>query len=138
MSDVDKSNAGAKPGGGWTDKERLVYLYALVEQTGIKPDYKNTPRPNNRTELACERMIGRLKNTLKDELDALKAGTYGGDEVVTPRKRKTPAKDKSKDDQVNGDADGSPKKRGRKKKVDIEAAKKDAADADAKMMSEDI
>lgn len=78
-------------------------------------------------------MVDRLKTTLKDELAALKDGTYtavdaaAGGAPTTPKKptpkRKTPAKDK--DAAVDaGEQDGSPKKRGRKKKGgDVEAAK---------------
>jgi hypothetical protein len=129
----------------------LVYLFALMEQTGAKLDYKvctsfflyhsslakrtfqNTPRPNGRSEIACQRMVDRLKTTIKDELEALRAGDPIGD--VTPKKtpkstpkRKAPAK---KDGEADGE--GSPKKRGRKKNTstdvnaDAEGKTKEAA-----------
>jgi hypothetical protein len=66
-------------------------------------------------------MVERLNLTLKDELEALKTGAPVGDSIPkktsksTP-KRKTPAKAGGE-----ADADGSPKKRGRKKKTDVEA-----------------
>lgn len=78
---------------GYADIEQLVYLVALVEQSAPKLDFKvsishpgfrrdvanadteqETPRPNGRTQIACERMVQRLKDTLKDDLVALKAG----------------------------------------------------------------
>lgn len=122
-----------------------------MEQTGAKLDYKvspssslyhpslakqisqNTPRPSGRSEIACQRMVERLKTTIKDELEALKAGNPIGD--VTPKKtpkstpkRKAPAK---KDGEADGE--GSPKKRSRKKKTDADAeVKTKEADSEAK------
>lgn len=79
-------------------------------------------------------MVGRLKNTLKTELEALKNGTPmpattsadgTAPKKATPRKRKG-KEDTAGADEANGDADGSPKKRGRPKK----AAAVPAADED--------
>ncbi|KAF2656062.1 hypothetical protein K491DRAFT_570081, partial [Lophiostoma macrostomum CBS 122681] len=108
-------------GSGWTDRERLVYLVALVEQSAPKLDYNNTPRPNGRSKIACERMVQRLKDTLKEDLVALKAGqptaTEDSGTVKTPKTPKTP-KRKTK---AVGDEEGSPKKRGRPAKKDKDA-----------------
>jgi len=67
-------------------------------------------------------MIDRLKVTLKDDLEALKAGepinvesTPKKPPKLTP-KRKTPTKASGETD-----GEGSPKKRGRKKKTDAES-----------------
>tara|TARA_R110002003_G_scaffold104_46_gene8636 strand:+ start:25330 stop:25587 length:258 start_codon:yes stop_codon:yes gene_type:complete len=60
-------------------------------------------------------MIDRLKGTLKNELEALKAGNPI--EEGTPKKAaSTPRKRKGKDAENNGDAEASPTKKGRKKK----------------------
>jgi len=62
-------------------------------------------------------MVDRLKGTLKNELEALKAGTPL-EESTTPKKAaSTPRKRKGKDADANGDAEASPTKKGRKKKV---------------------
>ncbi|KAF2244693.1 hypothetical protein BU26DRAFT_84453 [Trematosphaeria pertusa] len=128
MSDTE-AKSGKAAGSGWTDKERLTYLFALIDNTGVKLDYNTTPRPNGRSVIACQRMVDRLKGTLKDELEALKAGDPIGN--VTPKKarangngdgdgeKKTPTKRKTKGE-ANVDGEGSPKKRGRKKKADAE------------------
>jgi hypothetical protein len=65
--------------------------------------------------IACQRMIERLKGTLKNELEALKNGTPLED--GTPKKTATPRKRKGKDADANGDAEASPTKKGRRKKV---------------------
>lgn len=79
-------------------------------------------------------MVGRLKISLKPELDALKAGipmptANGGDTPkATPKKAVTPRKRKGKEDgETIGDVDGSPTKkvRGRPKKVVTASAAED-------------
>lgn len=61
-------------------------------------------------------MVDRLKGTLKNELEALKNGTPL--EEGTPKKKPaTQRKRKGKYADPNGDADASPAKKGRKKKV---------------------
>lgn len=86
---------------------------------------QGTPRPNGRTTIACQRMIDRLKTTLKDDLEALKDGKPVGE--VTPKGPKTPKRKKADaNDASKGDAEGSPKKRGRKK-ADAETAVKNDA-----------
>jgi hypothetical protein len=103
----------------------------LIENSGVKFDFnvsyavlqssrlilislEATPRPNGRTVVACQRMMDRLKSTLKTELEAF----HAGNPIVegTPKKTPTPRKRKSKDAEASGDAEASPTKRGRKKK----------------------
>ncbi|RYN19781.1 hypothetical protein AA0112_g10984 [Alternaria arborescens] len=118
-------NEGTKTGSGWTDKERLTYLFSLIENSNVKFDYNNTPRPAGRSIIACQRMIDRLKKaTLKDELEALTSGDPGtNDSTGTPKKKtRTPRKRKAKGDAAasaaaEGEADvKTPTKRGRQKK----------------------
>ncbi|KAI4914804.1 hypothetical protein J4E90_004838 [Alternaria incomplexa] len=100
----------------WTDKERLVYLFALIEKSNITFDYNNTPRPAGRSVIACQRMMGRLKDTLKNELEALMSGNPI--EEDTPKKTSTPRKRKAKGEAAaDGEGEVTPAKRGRKKKV---------------------
>jgi hypothetical protein len=69
-------------------------------------------------------MIGRLKVTLAKELEALKNGEPITEATPkTPKTPKIPRTPKRKADKADGDAgvDGSPKKRGRKKKTETEA-----------------
>ena len=81
-------------------------------------------------------MVGRLKTTLKAELEALKSGQpmpapTDTASTATPKKTATPRKRKGKGDEAEKmgaeDAgDGSPKKRGRKpKKADVKAEEDD-------------
>ncbi|KAL1609717.1 hypothetical protein SLS59_001226 [Nothophoma quercina] len=122
MSDTEGAK-GKAAGSGWTDRERLAYLVSLIEHSDTKFNFKTAPLPVGRTAIACERMVGRLKNTLKAELEALKAGqpmpADGDTPKATPKKTPTPRKRKGKEDgaEANGDAEGSPKKRGRPKKA---------------------
>ncbi|OAG16632.1 hypothetical protein CC77DRAFT_1065080 [Alternaria alternata] len=118
-------NEGTKTGSGWTDKERLTYLFTLIENSNVKFDYNNTPRPAGRSIIACQRMIDRLKKAaLKDEVEALTSGDPGtNDSTGTPKKTPTPRKRKAKGGAAaaaaaaEGEADvKTPTKRGRKKK----------------------
>ncbi|KAF2711501.1 hypothetical protein K504DRAFT_532084 [Pleomassaria siparia CBS 279.74] len=135
MSD-NEVDTGKSAGKGWTDRERLVYLVAIMENSPIsKADINAAPRPLGRTAIACERMIGRLKASYKDDLEALKAGkpmVHGDGEATsktprTPKTPKTPRTPKRKaNDPEGGDdtAGASPKKRGRSKK-EVDTAVKD-------------
>lgn len=82
-------------------------------------------------------MFGRLKITLAAELEALKAGTpmptaNGGD---TPKA--TPCKRKDKEDgKPNGDAEGSPTKKGRGKPK--KAAATPAAEDDEEVVKNEV
>ena len=59
-----------------------------------------------------------MKNALRAEIDAIKAGEPLPVPTVegTPKKAGTPRKRKAKEEDENGNKDGSPKKRGRPKK----------------------
>ncbi|KAF9696809.1 hypothetical protein EKO04_005591 [Ascochyta lentis] len=61
-------------GSGWTDRERLAYLLSLLEHSDGKLNLKTSPLPAGRSAIACERMLGRLKASLREELNALKSG----------------------------------------------------------------
>jgi hypothetical protein len=77
---------------------------------------QNTPRPAGRSIIACQRMMDRLKGTLKNELEALKSGQPIDESTPKKSPAKTPRKRKPK-----GDADdATPAKRGRKKKSEAE------------------
>lgn len=80
-------------------------------------------------------MVDRLKGTLKNELEALKNGTPL--EEGTPKKVATPRKRKGKDADANGDAEASPTKKGRKKKVVEPEIEDDAEDLGVKAEVED-
>ncbi|KAH7081544.1 hypothetical protein BKA63DRAFT_550206 [Paraphoma chrysanthemicola] len=128
-------NEGTKAKSGWTDKERLTYLFALIENSNVKFEYNSTPRPTGRSVIACQRMIERLKGTLKNELEALKAGHPIEDS--TPKKpTSAPRKRKGKEADANGDEGASPSKKGRKKKgaaMEAEAEKTSEQDGDEEM-----
>lgn len=88
-------------------------------------------------------MFGRLKITLAAELEALKAGTpmptaNGGDTPkATPKKTATPRKRKDKEDgKPNGDAEGSPTKKGRGKPKKAAAAP--AAEDDEEVVKNEV
>ncbi|KAF2743931.1 hypothetical protein M011DRAFT_489451 [Sporormia fimetaria CBS 119925] len=102
-------------GKGWSDSERLTYLVALMEQSSPRLDFNGTPRPEGRSLIACQRMVQRLKDTVKDDLAALKAGQPLPGDADGDDAPKTPAKT-PKRKAVAKDTDGSPKKRGRKPK----------------------
>ncbi|KAF2819725.1 hypothetical protein CC86DRAFT_471815 [Ophiobolus disseminans] len=110
MSDNDTTKAKS----GWSDKERLTYLFALIDNSESKFNYNMTPRPAGRSVIACQRMVERLKGTLKNELEALEAGVPLDDAAPKTPKTTTPRKRKVKDD---ADEQATPSKRGRKKKV---------------------
>jgi len=89
-------------------------------------------------------MVGRLKITLKTELEALKAGTpmptsKGG--AATSKKTATPRKGKGKEDnEANGDADSSltKKGRGRLKKAAATPAAPAAAEDDEEVVKNEV
>ncbi|EDU41280.1 hypothetical protein PtrSN002B_010577 [Pyrenophora tritici-repentis] len=116
----------------WTDKERLTYLFALIEKSNVKFDYNATPRPEGRTVVACQRMMERLKSTLKNELEALYEGRPI--EERTPKKAiptSTPRKRKAKAADADAESPTTPSKRGRKNKNKSEAVVEEDAAADA-------
>ncbi|KAF2743932.1 hypothetical protein M011DRAFT_489452 [Sporormia fimetaria CBS 119925] len=112
MSDTEQSNKGS----GWTEREKMVYLLGLLEAstTDTKINYADAPRPPGRTDGACKIMVHRLRQSLKEELEAMKAG-QSLDTVVKPPKTPSKRKTAPKGDGEGGE--GTPKKRGRPEKV---------------------
>ncbi|KAI8938765.1 hypothetical protein NX059_004631 [Plenodomus lindquistii] len=100
---------------GWTEHEVLVYVLSGMEYSQFKIDYNNAPIPAGRNANGIRQKINKLLIALKPELDALKAGEPLPTVEGTPKKTATPRKRKGKGDDM-GDADASPKKRGRAKK----------------------
>ncbi|KAF2005888.1 hypothetical protein P154DRAFT_389657, partial [Amniculicola lignicola CBS 123094] len=119
----------------WTYRVQFTYLVALIEQSSVKLDFENTPRPAGRTLIACQRMVDRLKVTLKAELEALKTGQP----ISTDGEPKTPKTPKRKSKAANdGEKNASPKKRGRPAKgktatKDNEVKGEELNDGDVKM-----
>lgn len=94
---------------------------------------QNTPRPGGRSVIACKARVERLVKTLKDDLEALRAGQPIADgDNNTPKKKTaagTPRKRKAKGEGAEG-VNGTPTKRGRKKKAEVEAEVEIGADDD--------
>ncbi|KAF2853944.1 hypothetical protein T440DRAFT_496771 [Plenodomus tracheiphilus IPT5] len=136
MSVANTPTKGGKAG-GWTDRELLVYLFGLVEFSQVKLDIKNAPRPNGCTIRGCEQKISGLKNYLKVDLDALRAGAPVNAGDGTPMA----AKGRKRKGDENGDVDGTPSKRGRAKKVEtapeVDDDKKEAVMIKGKVKDED-
>ncbi|USP75166.1 hypothetical protein yc1106_02440 [Curvularia clavata] len=107
-------NEDTKAGKCWTDRQRLAYLFSLIEFSNVKLDFINAPRPDGRSVHACRFMVVRLKNMLKTEIAALQGdGSNGGEANATPKKAATmPRKRKA----VTKDVDSMPSKKVRKKK----------------------
>ncbi|KAH7091255.1 hypothetical protein FB567DRAFT_625821 [Paraphoma chrysanthemicola] len=120
MSDTE----AAKGKTGWTDRQRLVYFFNLVDFSKTTLDYNNAPRPEGKSVGACKIMVHRLKNTLKDDLEALKAGNPI-EEHAPKKPASTPRKRKGKDADANGEEGASPTKKGRKKKGAAESPEQD-------------
>ncbi|KAF1963613.1 hypothetical protein CC80DRAFT_380098, partial [Byssothecium circinans] len=104
MSDTEKVNnpkTGAT-GAAWSDGERIAYLLLLI---GGQVDAKiaATPIPAGRSTISCKKMIVRLKNTYKDQIEAIKAGTaIDGGEAATPKRGRAKASKAA----AEGDGDG--------------------------------
>ncbi|KAL6710572.1 hypothetical protein ACN47E_008620 [Coniothyrium glycines] len=58
----------------WTDREFIVYLWALIEDSGCKFDYNKTPRPGGRSPGACNTKVWNFAKSLKDDVAALRSG----------------------------------------------------------------
>ncbi|KAF2789338.1 hypothetical protein K505DRAFT_378288 [Melanomma pulvis-pyrius CBS 109.77] len=127
-----ENDTGKEAGSSWTDRERLVYLVALMETSSPKLDFNNTPRPAGRSLIACQRMVTRLKTTVKADLEALRAGqpvaaAANGDAAQGKKNSKKPRTPKRKNKANSEDVqDTSPKKRGRK--ADAEPTVKEESD----------
>lgn len=95
---------------------------------------QNAPIPAGRSIVSCKKLLHRLKEKHKDDIEKIKAGqpiaasaatTVDGETTSTPSKPKTPRKRKTKAEgeaEADGDANGSPKKKaasGRKRKAEV-------------------
>jgi hypothetical protein len=85
-------------------------------------------------------MVHRLKGTLKDDLEALRAGT-AMPEDTTPKKAPKSTPRKRKGVEANSEAEGTPTKKGRKKKAAVAESADDeelkgAEEAKAKVKAE--
>lgn len=91
---------------------------------------QNAPIPAGRSVISCKRLLCRLKEKHKEDIEKIKNGETinaapgtANETTATPEKSKSPRKRKTKavgDGEAGGDAKGSPKKKtgGRKKKAD--------------------
>lgn len=132
-----------------TDSAQLVFLLGAIKHHGFQIDYnvsqdltyviqnltfsQAVPVPAGRNANGIRQKINRMLNAFKPELDALKAGEPLPATEGTPKKTSTVRKRKDKSEDT-GDADGSPKKRGRPKKN----AKSEAQQGDDEMLQGQI
>ncbi|KAL6710571.1 hypothetical protein ACN47E_008619 [Coniothyrium glycines] len=114
MSNANTSKAKSS----WTDKERLTYLFALIDVSAVKFNYQSAPRPAGRSLIACQRMVERLRGTLKDELEALKGGVAVTEDAGKGVEKKGGVARKRKGTSDEGGQ--VPRKRGRKGKGGVE------------------
>ncbi|KAF2106297.1 hypothetical protein BDV96DRAFT_508118 [Lophiotrema nucula] len=129
----------APAGSAWTERERIAYLFCLLENTGGKLDYNATPLPNGRSLIACQRMVDRLKDQYKAEIAAIKNGdpmpgaapATEGEGEGTPAKP-TPKRGRKAAAKEDGDQEGTPTKRPRgrpsKKKAVDQAPAEEASE----------
>ncbi|KAF1939600.1 hypothetical protein EJ02DRAFT_456804 [Clathrospora elynae] len=135
MSDVEQKtpNKTGASGAAWSDSEKIAYLIVLCENEGkIEGKIAGAPIPDGRSIVSCKKLLWRLKEKHKDDINNIKNGQPLGPaptgeqgETTTPvkpkaapRKRKT----KAETEATNGDVEeGSPKKKagGHKKQVDV-------------------
>ncbi|KAJ8118189.1 hypothetical protein OPT61_g797 [Boeremia exigua] len=131
MSDTEPKTAGqgAATGAAWSDAERMAYLIVVAEHALDAPieSKVSAPVPGGRNVNACRKILKKLKDKLKDDIDSIKAGRPvstppAEGEVAakgTPRKRRTEA---------DADGDASPKKKATPRKKKSEAIVKDEDD----------
>ncbi|KAF9696751.1 hypothetical protein EKO04_005590 [Ascochyta lentis] len=67
----------ARKVGGWTEHELLVYILGAIEHSNAKIDFSNAPVPAGRNASGCVQKIGRVKNALRKEIDALEVEKKG-------------------------------------------------------------
>ncbi|KAF2134650.1 hypothetical protein P153DRAFT_427311 [Dothidotthia symphoricarpi CBS 119687] len=154
MSDTNKTpppapvlaNKTGASGAAWSDAEKIAYLIVLCENEGkVEAKIAQAPIPAGRSVVSCKKLLWRLKEKHKDDIEKIKAGlplvgdaaaaapTTEEGEVTkkkgaTPRKKQsaTQKKRKSGAEGQDGDEDGegSPKKKAvRKKKGEKEEVK---------------
>ncbi|KAF3049528.1 hypothetical protein E8E11_009900 [Didymella keratinophila] len=129
MSDNEKTSGkggAAATGAAWTDTERMAYLIVITEHAldaPIESKISQAPVPGGRNVNACRKIIKKLKEKLKDDIDNIKAGRpvvapAEGDAAskATPKKRKTESPE---------DGGASPKKKATPRKKKSEAVVKD-------------
>ncbi|KAF1930325.1 uncharacterized protein M421DRAFT_371447 [Didymella exigua CBS 183.55] len=135
MSDTDPKTpskggaAAAATGAAWTDTERMAYLIVIAEhalEAPIESKISQAPVPGGRNVNACRKIIKKLKDRLKDDIENIKAGrpvvsSVDGDTAATPGKA-TPRKRKTDSGE---DGDASPKKKATPRKMKSEATVKD-------------
>ncbi|XPS75939.1 hypothetical protein M3J09_008003 [Ascochyta lentis] len=133
MSDTEPRTPGkgTATGAAWTDTEKMAYLIVVAEHAigdSIESKVSQAPVPGGRNVNACRKIVKKLKEKLKDEMDNIKAGlpvaaaaAEGGGPTATPVKA-TPRKRKTE-----GGAGGeeSPKKKAAPRKKKSEATVKD-------------
>ncbi|KAJ4375286.1 hypothetical protein N0V83_002372 [Neocucurbitaria cava] len=150
MSDTEQKtpNKTGASGAAWTEAEKIVYLILLCENEGkVESRIANAPIPVGRSVVSCKKLLFRLKEKYKVDIENMKnglpmstatgtattttAGADGEDNATPTKPRSTPRKRKAKvakgENEGNGEAEGSPKKKaagGRKKKADA-AVKED-------------
>jgi hypothetical protein len=128
-SDTSSSSASTQPT-PTSSKPRPTYVLPHPPNTWTPslPFLKTCPVPAGRTALSCRKLILRMKDKHKDDMEKIKngqpVGTGDGEAPSTPVKAKTPNKRKTKAE-ADGDAEGSPKKKAtpRKKKEVVEEEK---------------
>ncbi|KAJ4383310.1 hypothetical protein N0V86_001355 [Didymella sp. IMI 355093] len=141
MSDTEPKTPGkgaaasaAATGAAWTDTERMAYLIVIAEHAldaPIESKISQAPVPGGRNVNACRKIIKKLKDKLKDDIENIKAGRpvvapAEGDAAATPAKG-TPRKRKTEGAEDGG---ASPKKKATPRKKKSEAIVKDEEDGD--------
>lgn len=91
--------------------------------------------PPGRNANGFKQKINALKNSLKSEWEVGPGGQAASDDTAKSTPKTTPRKRKNKDSAANGDADGSPKKRGRPKK---KVSEPEGDDAEEQVVKEEI
>ncbi|KAF1832402.1 hypothetical protein BDW02DRAFT_590434 [Decorospora gaudefroyi] len=137
MSDTEQKtpNKTGASGAAWSEAEKIAYLIVLCENEGkVEAKISGAPIPAGRSIVSCKKLLWRLKEKHKDDIEKIKNGqplgaapaAGDGEAAATPTKVKTPRKRKTKaemaaEGDANADAEGSPKKKPtpRKKKADV-------------------
>ncbi|CAG5185109.1 uncharacterized protein ALTATR162_LOCUS11224 [Alternaria atra] len=139
MSDAEQKtpNMTGASGAAWSEAEKIAYLIVLCENEGrIDAKIGNAPIPAGRSIVSCKKLLVRLKQKHKNDIEKIKNGlplsTASADveataipekPKATPRKRKSKIVEGADANSEDGVAEGSPKKkvtpRPRKKKGEV-------------------
>ncbi|KAH7354567.1 hypothetical protein BKA66DRAFT_430409 [Pyrenochaeta sp. MPI-SDFR-AT-0127] len=122
MSDVEQNtpNKTGASGATWSDAEKIAYLIVLCENEGkVESKIAHAPIPAGRSIISCKKLLWRLKEKHKTDIQKIKAGqpiatAVEGEATTSPEKLKTPRKRKAKvqnEGEASGDTDGSPMKK---------------------------